>query len=93
LTRQAEPGRRGEDVQDPADLAFDQVLAEPISISFDERARLWVVQYSQYPHAVGLTVLGRDIFWRVVPPPPHHFRGKPAVGSEGDRAHACPVCP
>ncbi len=73
----------------PADLAFDQVLAEPtvrqpISMSFDERGRLWVVQYIQYPHPAGLKVLSRDIFWRVVydkvpPPPPHHFPGKDRI--------------
>ncbi len=67
------------------DLRFDPVLAEPIvrqpiSMSFDERGRLWVVQYIQYPHPAGLKVLSRDQFWRVVydkvpPPPPHHFRG------------------
>jgi putative heme-binding domain-containing protein len=67
------------------DLRFDQVLAEPlvrqpISMSFDERGRLWVVQYIQYPHPAGLRILSRDQFWRVVydrvpPPPPNHFRG------------------
>ncbi len=67
------------------DLRFDQVLAEPIvkqpiSMSFDERGRLWVVQYIQYPHPAGLKILSRDQFWRVVydkvpPPPPHNDRG------------------
>ncbi|HEX4590427.1 MAG TPA: PVC-type heme-binding CxxCH protein [Gemmataceae bacterium] len=67
------------------DLRFDLVLAEPIvkqpiSMSFDERGRLWVVQYIQYPHPAGLKVLSRDQFWRVVydkvpPPPPHNDRG------------------
>ena len=78
----------------PADLAFDQVLAEPIvrqpvSLSFDERGRLWVVQYIQYPHPAGLKVLSRDMFWRVVydkvpPPPPHHFPGKDIVSIHED---------
>jgi putative heme-binding domain-containing protein len=79
------PGEAAKSFTTPADLAFDQVLAEPIvrqpiSMNFDERGRLWVSQYIQYPHPAGLTILSRDIFWRVVydkvpPPPPHHFRG------------------
>ncbi len=73
------PAAAAKTFKTPADLAFDQVLAEPIvrqpiSLSFDERGRLWVVQYLQYPHPAGLKVLSRDIFWRVVydkvPPPP-----------------------
>lgn len=71
------------------DLRFDQVLAEPIvkqplSMSFDERGRLWLVQYLQYPHPEGLKILSRDVFWRVVydkvpAAPPNHVRGKDIV--------------
>jgi putative heme-binding domain-containing protein len=78
----------------PDDLAFDQVLAEPIvrqpvSLSFDERGRLWVVQYIQYPHPAGLKVLSRDMFWRVVydkvpPPPPNHFPGRDIISIHED---------
>jgi putative membrane-bound dehydrogenase-like protein len=67
------------------DLALDQVLTEPVvskpvSISFDERGRLWVVQYLQYPSPAGLKVLSHDQFWRVVydkvpAPPPRGVRG------------------
>src|SRR4029079_11011797 len=40
-------------------LELEQVLAEPIvrqpvSMTFDERGRLWVVQYLQYPNPAGL---------------------------------------
>jgi putative heme-binding domain-containing protein len=69
----------------PGDLRLDQVLAEPtvrqpVSFSFDERGRIWVVQYLQYPAPAGLTVVSRDKFWRTVYdkvplPPPHHVRG------------------
>ena len=67
------------------DLVFEQVLAEPIVrkpvfLTFDERGRMWVVQYLQYPNPAGLTRVSRDNYWRTVydkvpPPPPHHFKG------------------
>jgi putative membrane-bound dehydrogenase-like protein len=79
------PAESAKSFQVADDLRFEQVLAEPIvrqpiSMIFDERGRLWVVQYIQYPHPAGLKVLSRDQFWRVVydkvpPPPPHHVRG------------------
>lgn len=67
------------------DLELDQVLAEPIvrqpvSLNFDERGRMWVVQYIQYPSPAGLTLVSRDKFWRAVYdkvplPPPRGERG------------------
>ncbi len=69
----------------PEDLEIELVLAEPavrqpVSINFDERGRLWVVQYLQYPHPAGLKMLSRDGVWRAVydkvpAPPPRHFPG------------------
>lgn len=73
----------------PSDLAIDQVLAEPVVqqpvfLNFDERGRMWVVQYLQYPNPAGLKILSRDAYWRIVydkvpPPPPRHFRGKDKI--------------
>ena len=73
----------------PDDLQLDLVLAEPIvrqpvSISFDERGRLWVVQYLQYPFPAGLKMVSHDGVWRAVydkvpPAPPNHFRGKDKI--------------
>jgi putative heme-binding domain-containing protein len=73
----------------PDDLQLELVLAEPIvrqpvSLSFDERGRLWVVQYLQYPYPAGLRMVSHDGVWRAVydkvpPPPPHHFRGKDKI--------------
>jgi putative heme-binding domain-containing protein len=67
------------------DLEIEQVLAEPmvrqpVFINFDERGRLWVVEYLQYPFPAGLKMLSHDSVWRAVydkvpPPPPHHFVG------------------
>ncbi|MBI1833016.1 MAG: dehydrogenase, partial [Planctomycetes bacterium] len=80
------------------DLRFDQVLAEPnvkqpLYMTFDERGRLWVVQYIQYPHPAGLKIMSRDVFWRIVydkvPPPPSRsmpseFRGKDIISIHED---------
>ena len=69
----------------PSDLAVDLVAAEPtvkqpVYVSFDERGRLWVVQYLQYPFPAGLKVLSYDKYIRAqfdkVPlPPPNHTHG------------------
>jgi putative heme-binding domain-containing protein len=69
----------------PDDLAIDLVAAEPVVrqpvyITFDERGRLWTVQYNQYPFPAGLKVVSYDQyiraqFDRVPPPPPNHVRG------------------
>jgi putative heme-binding domain-containing protein len=69
----------------PDDLRFELLLKEPqvrqpVNISFDERGRMWVVQYLQYPSPAGLKMLSRDSVWRVQydkvpPPPPHHVVG------------------
>lgn len=67
------------------DLVWEQVLAEPVvqqplHLSFDERGRLWVVNYIQYPNPAGLKMVSRDNFWRAVydkvpAAPPNHVRG------------------
>jgi putative heme-binding domain-containing protein len=69
----------------PPDLAVEVVVSDPdigqpLSFKFDERGRLWVVQYLQYPNPAGLTAVSRDKFLRTVydqipPAPPNHFPG------------------
>jgi putative membrane-bound dehydrogenase-like protein len=82
----------------PPDLAVDLVAAEPVVkqpvyVSFDERGRMWVVQYIQYPFPAGLKVLSYDkyiraVFDKVPLPPPHHTRGLDKItiheSSKGD---------
>ncbi len=73
----------------PASMQMDLIAAEPVVkqplyLSFDERGRLWVVQYKQYPFPAGLKVVAYDRYIRakfdkVPPPPPHHFRGDDRV--------------
>lgn len=86
----------GSDVlQTPADLAVDVVarepqMVQPVFLNFDERGRMWVVQYRQYPEPAGLTLLSRDSVWRVrydrkKPAPPYDtpekaaFKGKDRI--------------
>jgi len=79
----------------PPDLAIDLVaqepaVAQPVFLNFDERGRMWVVEYLQYPSPAGLNAVSRDSIWRVVydgkkPPPPYDtpekakFRGKDRI--------------
>jgi putative membrane-bound dehydrogenase-like protein len=73
----------------PADLQIDQLLAEPeimqpVFINFDERGRMWVVEYRQYPMPAGLKIVSRDAVWRNVydktpRPPPNHVPGKDRI--------------
>jgi putative membrane-bound dehydrogenase-like protein len=55
----------------PDDLEIDLVLSEPeiaqpVFFNFDERGRMWVVEYLQYPVPAGLKIVSRDKHWRVV---------------------------
>jgi len=76
------------------DFAVDLLLSEPLvaqptHISFDERGRLWVAQYRQYPYPAGLKMLSRDKYYRaqydkVPSPPPNHTRGRDIVSIHED---------
>lgn len=79
----------------PIDLAVDlvarePVVAQPVFLNFDERGRMWVVQYRQYPEPAGLKVMARDSVWRIrydqkKPAPPYDtpekaaFRGRDLI--------------
>jgi putative membrane-bound dehydrogenase-like protein len=76
------------------DLQVQQVLADPhvtqpLSLKFDHRGRLWVIEYRQYPTPAGLKMLGRDkylrsVYDKVPEPPPHHFPGIDRVSIHED---------
>ncbi|WP_165221567.1 PVC-type heme-binding CxxCH protein [Aquisphaera insulae] len=58
----------------------EPTIAQPVFLNFDERGRLWLVEYRQYPNPAGLVELSRDKFWRAVydkvpAPPPLGDRG------------------
>ena len=90
LTPQARPQGYGPDVAasrvEPADgLAVNLYAAEPdvrqpIVVKFDDRGRLWTVQYLQYPNPAGLKRVkvdrwSRTVYDRVPEPPPKGPRG------------------
>lgn len=65
-------------------VASEPVISQPLNMHFDERGRLWVVQYLQYPFPAGLKIVKYDeylraVFDKVPPPPPHHFKGKDRI--------------
>lgn len=70
-------------------LAIDLIAAEPaveqpLFMHFDDRSRLWVVQYRQYPFPEGLKVVRYDQylraqFDRVPQPPPKHVPGRDKI--------------
>ena len=72
-------------------VAAEPDVAQPVSLTFDERGRMWVVQYRQYPFPAGLKVVGHDEYWRVQydafppPPPPRHTPGADKVTIFEDR--------
>ncbi|MCF7764863.1 MAG: c-type cytochrome [Verrucomicrobia bacterium] len=79
------------------DLAVDQLLhepqiAQPVHFSFDERGRLWVAEYRQYPYPAGLKMLSRDKYYRshydnVPPAPPNHTPGRDVISIHEDTNH------
>src|SRR5512138_2597358 len=54
--------------------AAEPTIRQPVNISFDERGRMWVVQYLQYPAPAGLKPVSVDQYLRTkydrVPEPP-----------------------
>ena len=76
------------------DLEVDLVLSEPLiaqplQMSWDERGRLWIAEYRQYPFPSGLKMVSRDKYYRatydkVPPAPPNHDPGMDRVSIHED---------
>jgi putative membrane-bound dehydrogenase-like protein len=71
-------------------VAAEPVIRQPVDLHFDDRGRLWVVQYLQYPFPAGLTITAYDQYLRarydrVPAPPPNHVRGADKITVLEDR--------
>lgn len=70
-------------------LLSEPLVAQPTHMSFDERGRLWVTQYRQYPYPAGVEMVSRDMYYRshydrVPPAPPNHDRGADVISIHED---------
>src|SRR5882762_3226178 len=60
--------------------ASEPQIRQPVAITFDEKGRMWVIQYLQYPTPAGLKPVKvdqylRTVYDRVPEPPPRGPRG------------------
>ncbi len=65
-------------------VAAEPMVRQPVAIEFDERGRLWVIQYLQYPNPAGLKRVAvdrysRTVYDRVPEPPPKGPKGADRV--------------
>jgi len=61
-------------------FAAEPMIRQPISMTFDRRGRMWIIQYLQYPNPAGLKAVKVDKFLRTVydrvpEPPPQGPKG------------------
>jgi len=61
-------------------VASEPLIRQPVTMAFDDRGRLWVIQYLQYPNPAGLKPVKVDQYLRTVydrmpEPPPKGPRG------------------
>src|SRR5262249_47782123 len=65
-------------------VASEPLVRQPVAIEFDDRGRLWVIQYLQYPNPSGLkrvTVdrFSRTTYDRLPEPPPRGPKGEDCI--------------
>src|SRR5262245_8004369 len=74
-------------------VAAEPEVRQPVAIDFDDRGRLWVMQYLQYPNPAGLKRVkvdrySRTVYDRVPEPPPRGPKGDDRLTIlEPDAAH------
>ena len=61
-------------------VAAEPLIRQPVAIEFDDRGRLWVIQYMQYPNPaelkrVAVDRYSRTVYDRVPEPPPRGPKG------------------
>jgi len=61
-------------------ILHEPEVTQPLFLNFDERGRMWVVQFIQYPYPAGLKIVDFDdqfhaVYNKVPPAPPNHDRG------------------
>jgi putative membrane-bound dehydrogenase-like protein len=61
-------------------VAAEPLVRKPVAVEFDDRGRLWVIQYLQYPNPAGLERVqvdrySRTVYDRVPEPPPKGPKG------------------
>ncbi|HXG09937.1 MAG TPA: PVC-type heme-binding CxxCH protein [Gemmataceae bacterium] len=61
-------------------VAAEPLIRQPVTMTFDDRGRVWVIQYLQYPHPAGLKPVKvdqylRTTYDRVPEPPPRGPKG------------------
>ena len=60
-------------------VASEPVIRQPVDLHFDDRGRLWVVQYLQYPFPAGLNITSYDQYLRA------RYNGVPSAPPNGVR--------
>ena len=71
-------------------VLHEPTVTQPVFLNFDERGRMWVVQFIQYPYPAGLKILDFDdqfhaVYDKVPPPPPNQDRGADRISIHEDR--------